>query len=255
MPLPPPQMAAAVANSAEDLKSTKSVENLSAAPASIDLPLVDVSSDAAAVPAAVPAAAVPTPAPAVPAAPATEAAPVATAAAAPATTTAEEKVEESVPTAEESADAFISVETQRIQNVLKASGAITDEAVKSKILQSCMQRIQLLSNLRTLIQGSGARSRLATEARSAHAEPERLALVAKLFGSDMPSHWAPKDASDVILPARPDVDGEAEKILRDGSSRFSDQQKKRALYILLAQTQPTEEQQLWLSTVVETFLQ
>jgi len=31
-------------------------------------------------------------------------------------------------------------------------------------------------------------------------------------------------------------------------------QKKRALYLVLAQSQPTEDQRLWLSTVVEGFL-
>jgi len=249
LPLPPAQVAAAAAYSPDDLKATKSVENLSTAPSSIDLPLVDVSSSEPVAVAVAP-----------PSAPAPVAADVTAApvpASAPAPAPAEVKAEQSapMPTAEESADAFISVETQRIQNVLTASGTMTDEAVKSKILQSCMQRIQLLSNLRTLIQGSGARSRLATEARSAHAETERLALVARLFGRDMPPHWAPKDAADVILPPMPDVDSDPEKVLRDSGNRFSGQQKRRALYMLLAQTQPTEDQQLWLSTVVDTFLQ
>ncbi len=217
-----------------------------------------------------PAPATPAPAPATPAAaPATPAAAPTTPSAAPATpvtapttpsaapaaTDAVSKPDDNVATAEEAADAFISYETQRIQNVLRASSAINDEGMKSKILESCMQRIQLLSNLRTLIQGSGARSRLATAARKARVEPERLALVTRLFGSDMPPHWAPKDASDVILPSTPEIDADAEKVLRDSSGKFSDQQRKHALYVLLAHSQPTEEQQLWLSTVVDTFLQ
>ena len=115
-----------------------------------------------------------------------------------------------------------------------------------------MQRIQLLSNLRSLIQGSGAKSRLATAARNAKSDPDRLALVSKLFGPDVAPHWAPKDAQAVLLSPLPD---DAERVLRDTSGKFSDQQKRRALYELLAHTQPTEEQQLWLTTVVDTFLQ
>jgi hypothetical protein len=158
------------------------------------------------------------------------------------------------PPAEDAADAFVSYETQRIQNVLQASSAISDEAVKSKVLEACMQRIQLLSNLRSLIQGSGTRSRLAAAARNAKSESERLAVVAKLFGSDAPPHWAPKDAADVVLDTH-DVDADPERALRDSSGKFGDDQKRHALYALLARTQPTEEQQLWLTTVIDGFLQ
>jgi hypothetical protein len=227
-PLPPQQIVSAVPNAADDLKSVKTAENITAPNASIDLPLVDIL------------------------APAT----TSTADSAPATTTTTESTTttDNTPTADEAADVFVGYETQRIQNVLKASSAITDEAMKAKILESCMQRIQLLSNLRTLIQGSGARSRLASAARSARAEPERLSLVSKLFGSDIPSHWAPKDATDVVLPSML-AESEAETILRDTSGKFSDQQRRHALYVVLARSQPTEAQQLWLTTVMDSFLQ
>lgn len=118
-----------------------------------------------------------------------------------------------------------------------------------------MQRIQLLSNLRSLISGSGARSRLAATVRGVRTEADRLAFVSALFGIDMPAHWAPHDAKDVVLDANPDADNDAEKILRDASGRWSLQQKKRSLYVLLARTQPTEEQQLWLGSVIDAFLQ
>jgi len=157
--------------------------------------------------------------------------------------------------AEESAEAFVGYEGERIQNVLKASGAISDEAIRSKIFEACMQRIQLLSNLRSLIAGSGTRSRFATAVRGVNSEADRLALVAKLFGNDMPKHWAPQDAKDVILDARPDVESDPERVLRDAGGRWSPQQKKRALYLVLARTQPTEEQQLWLGSVIDAFLQ
>lgn len=214
VPLPPRQVAVAVTNSADDLKLTKTVEANAPAIASLDLPLVEVAIAGVAPDAA--------------------------------------KIEEPATATDEAADAFISVETQRIQDVLKASSAISDEAVKAKVLEACMQRIQLLSNLRSLIQGSGAKSRLANAARNAKSDAERLALVSKLFGPDVAPHWAPKEPPAVVLAPLAD---DAEKILRDTSGKFNDQQKRRALYELLARTQPTEDQQLWLTTIVDTLLQ
>ena len=211
VPLPPRQVVAAVANSADDLRTVKAVEVTPPTVATLDLPLVEV--------------AMPEPAKA-------EEAPAAT--------------------TDDSADAFVTIETQRIQEVLKASGAIADEALKARVLEACMQRIQLLSNLRSLIQGSGAKSRLATAARNAKTDEERLALVQKLFGPDVAPHWAPSDAPAVLLTPLTD---DAEKVLRDTSGKYNDQQRRRALYDVLARTQPTEDQQLWLTSIVDTFLQ
>jgi hypothetical protein len=265
--VPMPQRAATseVTRPGTDLRMTKAVDASTTSTAALDLPLVDI------------AIAGPPPEPpsvATPAKPAlsgaeggaeatTAEASVATQVApapaptpppAPAPVQATEVVAPEEPPAEDAADAFVSYETQRIQNVLQASSAISDEAVKSKVLEACMQRIQLLSNLRSLIQGSGTRSRLAAAARNAKSESERLAVVAKLFGSDAPPHWAPKDAADVVLDTH-DVDADPERALRDSSGKFGDDQKRHALYALLARTQPTEEQQLWLTTVIDGFLQ
>lgn len=269
--MPPRTTAADVSRSAEDLKSNRTAETAVPSPVSIELPLVDVvPGSTVAMPSSPPPAATtvatsPSTPPATPASPAPTSptptqpppspAPVSAAPATPVTTpaTTAASAETPVPSAEEAADAFVSYETQRIQHVLGASNAITDESTKGKVLEACMQRIQLLSNLRSLIQGSGARSRLAAAARNARTEEERVALMARLFGSDMQTHWAPKDATDVILPT--DADTDPEKILRDSSNLFSDQQKKHALYSLLAHSQPTEEQQLWLITVIDSFLQ
>jgi hypothetical protein len=263
VPLPQRQAVAATTNAPEDLKSTRAVENNAPAIASLDLPLVEISvaleppSTSAAVstmvttqPAATETATTATTSPAT----ATVPAPSPAAAGADTGGAALARSDDNVPAADETADAFISYETQRIQNVLKASAVINDEGTKSKILESCMQRIQVLSNLRSLIQGSGARSRLATAARNAHSEQERLELVSKLFGGDMTSHWAPRDATDVILIAVPEIDNDAEKVLRDSSGKVADTQKKRALYVFLAHSQPTEDQQLWISTVIDGFL-
>jgi hypothetical protein len=237
VPVPPAAPPTTAMNSPDDLKSTKAIDTSRPAVMALDLPLVDV------------------PAPAVPAPPevATSGAPPPTAATAAGEGAGAPQSSDS-PSAADAAESFVSYETQRIQNVLKASVVITDETVKSKIFEACMQRIQLLSNLRTLIEGSGSRSRLASAARTAVSESERIALVTRLFGTSIAPEWAPKDATEVVLQPNAEVDAEPERVLRDNSGRWSDQQRRRALYVLLARSQPTDEQQLWLITVVDSFL-
>jgi len=256
VPLPPPAAVSTVSNSPDDLRITKAVGTMAPSTTSLDLPLVDIPLPGITPPAeavaTTPAAPVPqtvTPAPA----PAPETPPPAPAPA-PAPAPPIEQVavvadEAELPSPEDVADAFVSYESQRIQNVLKVSGSIGDESVKAQVLDACTQRIQLLSNLRSIIVGSGARSRLVAAASVARKENERLAVVAKLFGSDVPPHWAPKDAADVIFD--PGVT-DAEQVLRD--NRSSDQQKRHALYALLATSSPTEQQQLWLNSVIEGLL-
>lgn len=260
----------APATSTEDLLGTKTIDTSKPTVAALDLPLVEIvpaappePAPAAATTDAAPAAEATTNAPApapepqiaetvvdVPAEPNLDPQPSATTTPEGPTT----QFVEDVASAEETAERFISYETQRITNVLKASSAINDETMKSKIFEACMQRIQLLSNLRLLIEGSGNRSRLAAAARDAESEAERLALIGKLFGDAITPHWAPQDAADVILEIEADILAAPEGALRDTTGKFSAEQKKRALYLVLAQTQPTEDQRLWLSTVVEGFL-
>jgi hypothetical protein len=234
VPVPPAAPPTTAMNSPDDLKPTKAIDTSRPAVMALDLPLVEVTAPAAPPPPEVATATAP-------AAPQTQ-------------TSATDSQPADNPSAADAAESFVSYETQRIQNVLKASAVITDETVKSKIFEACMQRIQLLSNLRTLIEGSGSRSRLASAARTAVSESERIALVTKLFGTSIAPEWAPKDATEVVLQPNAEVDAEPERVLRDSSGRWSDQQKKRALYVLLARSQPTDEQQLWLITVVDSFL-
>jgi len=126
--------------------------------------------------------------------------------------------------------------------------------VKSKIFEACMQRIQLLSNLRLLIEGSGMRGRLAKAAREAESENDRLALMTKLFGDEVKRHWAPKDARDVVFNVESEVEAAPDRVLRDSGGKYTPQQKRHALYLVLARTQPSEDQRLWLSAVIEEFL-
>jgi hypothetical protein len=234
---------------ADDLKPTKTLDTSKPTIAAMDLPLAEIAGPPATPPADVAASTPP---------PATE--PPVEETRVEETPAPEEAAPEETPSeddqqsAEQTAERFISYETQRIQNVLRASSAIADETVKTRIFEACMERIQLLSNLRLLIEGSGMRSHLAAAARDAQTEAQRLALVAQLFGDSVKPHWAPKDASDVVFEIEQSVASEPERALRDSTGRFTSDQKKRALYLVLAQTQPTEDQRLWLSTVVEGLL-
>jgi hypothetical protein len=251
----PAPVAAATSNSPDDLQITKAVDTTPSSATSLDLPLVDIAlpgiTPPAEVVAAAPAPVPPTPvppstAPAEPAQPAPAPQPVVQVAAEPAPVIADDP---DLPVPEDVADRYVSYESQRIQNVLKVSSDIGDEAIKAQVLEACTQRIQLLSNLRSIIVGSGAKSRLVAAANGAKKESDRLAVAAKLFGSDITPHWAPKNAADVIFDAGIP---EPERVLRDNAA--SDQQKRHALYALLATSSPTEQQQMWLSSVIEGLL-
>jgi hypothetical protein len=249
----------AAANSPDDLRITKAVDATAASASSLDLPLADIPLPGIASPVSpVSAPTTPTPSPATPAvAQQPTPAPVPAPVPAPPPLGPPPAIESTVvvadepdlPAPEDVADAFISIESQRIQNVLKVSGSIGDESIKAQVLDACTQRIQLLSNLRSIIVGSGAKSRLVAAANGAKKESERLALVSRLFGSDVGQHWAPKDAEDVVFD--PGVT-DPERVLRDATA--SDQQKRHALYALLATSSPTEQQQLWLTSVIEALL-
>lgn len=232
VPLPPP-VPAPVVTSAEDLAATKTVDAPKPTVVAADLPLAEIGN----VPPQV-AADPPVKEEVVRAEPEVQ----------------EPPSEEEQLSAQETAERFIGYETQRIDNILKASSAIADENVKAKIFEACMQRIQLLSNLRLLIEGSGMKSRLTAAARDAQTETDRLAVIARLFGDAAAKHWAPADAADVVFEIEGEVAAAPERALRDTAGQFSTAQKKRALYLVLAQSQPTEDQRLWLSTIVEGFL-
>lgn len=237
----------------EDLKSTKSVETPKPVVAAMDLPLVEIGAPPPEPPPVDEAIAAPSPVVEPPAEEVLVEVPVEVEHVAAAETPIESTIpEDDIASAQETAERFVEYEKQRIQNVLRASASIDDEEVKSKIFEAAMQRIQLLSNLRLLIEGSGMRSRLAAAARDAIEEGDRLSLIAQLFGDDIRPHWAPANADDVVLEIDRSIAEEPERVLRDSTASTAD--KKRALYLVLAKTQPTEDQLLWLASIVEGFL-
>ena len=262
MTMPQPVAASTASNSPDDLRITKAVDTTAASTSSLDLPLADIplpgigspvspapvpAPSSAPVPATI--ADVPQPTPAPQPAPASVLAPPPLGPPPAIESTVVVADEPELLSPEDVADAFISIESQRIQNVLKVSGSIGDESVKAQVLDACTQRIQLLSNLRSIIVGSGAKSRLVAAANGAKTERERLAFVSKLFGSDVVPHWAAKDAEDVVFD--PGIT-DPERVLHDAAT--SDQQKRHALYALLATSSPTEQQQLWLTSTIEALL-
>jgi hypothetical protein len=255
--VPPPNVTSApIATLADDLKSTRTLDTTKPTAAALDLPLADIGTPAppSADPQAPSPAPTPNPEPPIPTVtepPVEEQKVSAENAPAPSPNA---PTEEEMLSAQDTAERFVSYETQRIQNVLKASAAITDEEVKAKIFEACMQRIQLLSNLRLLVEGSGMRGRLAAAARAAESESDRLGLMTKLFGNEVKKHWAPQDARDVVFEVEPEVEAAPDRVLRDSGGKYTPQQKRHALYLVLARTQPSEDQRLWLSAVVEEFL-
>lgn len=148
--------------------------------------------------------------------------------------------------------AFIAYETARVQAVLRAGETIEDDAIQSKVFEASMQRLQLLSNLRSVIDSGGNRSRLATLARGAVGPDGRLLFVKRVFGDEIRSHWAPEDAKEIILTPRPEVDSDPIAVLRDVTEKFNDMQRRYALYVLLARSQElSESQKTWLAELIE----
>lgn len=169
--------------------------------------------------------------------------------------TADASAEGSEEPGENPADAFINAETARVAEISKASMEVNDDALRTKVMDACYERLQLLTNLRTIAEQTGPKSRLSTMAAAAHDEPTRLALAKKLFGPAMQAHWAPADARNAIIEFPPDVVNDATAVLRDPADRYTDAQRRLALYYLLARNPSlVANQQLWIAEIIDGFL-
>ncbi|MGA7613843.1 MAG: hypothetical protein WBX15_01565 [Thermoanaerobaculia bacterium] len=157
---------------------------------------------------------------------------------------------------DEDADPFVEFETSRVQRILQAANAMTEATSKAKILEAAMQRLQLLSNLRTLTDVAGARSRLARMSGAARDETSRLQLVSALFGADVASHWAVGDANDIVIEWPSNVADDPIAVLRDSTGRYTAEQRKAAMYLVLARNPSlTASQQSWLANLIDESLQ
>lgn len=153
------------------------------------------------------------------------------------------------------AEAFVNYETARVQAILRASGQIEDAATKKSILEAAVARMQLLSNLKLLVETAGPRSTLAGAFRAIDGEAGRLDLVGKLFGESVKSHWAPVDAKDVVVDIPAELTGDPFAVLREATGKYSREEQKQSLYHLLARTSNlTSSQLLSLADLMQSFL-
>jgi hypothetical protein len=141
-----------------------------------------------------------------------------------------------------------------MQNVVQAVPDPPDETGE-RVLEACTQRLQALTNLRTIVAASGGDSEVAAAASDAVTESARLGLVTRLFGEQVAAHWIPRLTTDVLFAADPAVDADPEAVLRDDGGRWTPSQRRRALFMLLARAPLGEEERTWLSEVIEEFLQ
>jgi len=153
------------------------------------------------------------------------------------------------------ADAFVNYETARVQAILRAAGQIDDASLKKSIFEASMSRLQLLSNVKLVVETAGSRSALAASFRAASDEAARLELVTKLFGETVKPHWAPGDAKEIVIDIPAELTGDPVAVLREATGKYSPEQRRQALYHLLARTSNlTSSQLLWLSDLMQSFL-
>jgi hypothetical protein len=148
---------------------------------------------------------------------------------------------------------FLGSEIARFAALLERVDAMTQKDV---VIDSCQERVQVLSNLQRLIETAGPASRLARANRDRVADADRLRLVSELFGETVAARWAPADpgAMDIAIPAV--IDGDPLAVLRDTGGKFDGDQRKLALYRFLAgDANLTESQEVWLASLIEKQLQ
>ena len=161
----------------------------------------------------------------------------------------------SVPGEANAADAFVNYETARVQAILRAAGQIDDASLKKSIFEASMSRLQLLSNIKLIVETTGSRSALAAAFREATDERSRLALVTRLFGDDAAGHWAPTDAKGVVFEIPGELTDDPTAVLNEATGKYSREQRMQALYHLLARSSNlTSSQLLWLSDLMQSFL-
>lgn len=156
---------------------------------------------------------------------------------------------------ERPAGAFIAHEFSRVDEISKAGVAVNDQALRTKIIDASMDRSQLLTNLSAIAELAGPTSRLSTMAAAAKDESSRIALATKLFGPTMQTHWGPADAKNAIVEFPPDIANDPTAVLRDPADRYTDAQRRLALYYLLAKSPSlVANQQLWIAEIIDGFL-
>lgn len=156
-------------------------------------------------------------------------------------------------TALESGPDFLHSEIARFSALLDR---VDELAQKDVVIESCQERVQVLSNLSRLIETAGPSSRLARANLQRVEEPERLRLVAELFGDTVAAHWAPADPAAMSIPIPAAIEGDPLAVLRDTGGTYDAGSRKLALYSFLAgDTNLTESQEVWLASLIEKQIQ
>ncbi len=144
---------------------------------------------------------------------------------------------------------FLGSEIQRFAALLDRVDQFAQQDV---VIESCQERVQVLSNLQRLIETAGPSSRLARANQERLDETDRLRLIGELFGETVAAHWAPADPAGMSISIPEVIDGDPLAVLRDSGEKFDASQRKLALYRFLAgDANLTESQEAWLASLIE----
>lgn len=148
--------------------------------------------------------------------------------------------------------AFLSAEMAHMSNLLQRVTENTDENAE-ELLERFNERIQVLTNLGKVAESGGERSRLAEAMRNAATEADRHGLIERLFGPLVARHWAPASPKEMGVPIPPAINSDPVAVLRDSSGRFSDEERKIALFSLMATNSDlTETEEIWLAGILDS---
>lgn len=155
----------------------------------------------------------------------------------------------------DAASEFVNAEIAEVQTHLPTVLDMGEGTEKERLLELIQQRVQLLSNLSRLVQTAGSTSALATGIASAETATERSEMIGRIFGDEVRTHWAPAEATDLLIDIPESVTTDPVAVLRDPGERFDLETRQLALYVFLMRTGAlTENQEIWLSGLIESIL-
>lgn len=150
---------------------------------------------------------------------------------------------------------FVNQEIAEVQAHLPAVLEMDEGTQKEQLLELIQQRVQLLSNLSRLVQTSGPSSALTSRITNASDQSTRRELVGMMFGPLVASHWSPAEPEQMLIDLPDAIVTDPVAVLRDAGNRFSIEERQLALYVFLMRTGGlTENQEIWLSGVIDTYL-
>lgn len=150
---------------------------------------------------------------------------------------------------------FVNSEIAAVQAHIPAVLNMEEGPRKERLLELVQQRVQLLSNLSRLVQTAGSSSSLASGIARAQDETVRRELISRMFGPLVAEHWSPAEPDAMLIDLPDSIDTDPVAVLRDSGNRFPLDQKQLALYAFLMRSGSlTENQEIWLSGIIESYL-